>query len=256
MTVMLRLDQADKVSSWILDNMDGAERIHLDRRTGPKGFRQVGDGWDREEIESLGTPEAIIGAVLDRAGGSGSWRLRAYMGQEEDGTVRSQPEVRFETVPTTATRQQAPESTGAAARDLAAQVVRGSDILATRLDGAMERIEAGQGQLLTLLRETHARESATQDQASGVILTQAVALARSELKCEWLEMQLEEARENRGAPGALAIIMDKLPPEAMTAIATAGMQALILLSQRLIAALAPPAGAPAAQISGGAQTAP
>ena len=251
MSYGVRTDQQQRVIDFLAEHMHGEEigTIAVDRSAGKGSWRQVGDTWSADELEALGEPEALLDAILDsKARGTGKWRIRAYY------SASVQPEIRMETVSDAPTQRAAPDSGGAALRDLASTLQRGADNNAARLDSAMDKISSGTDKLVEILTAQHVRERTLTDEAAATNTTLAVAVAQRDAQIEILRMEVERlSREDRSA-GILGLLT-QLPPEVsgqliMGAVGLAGSLSSAVVeyvqarTRSIVPALPAPAPAP------------
>ena len=231
MSYGIRTDQRQRVVDFLGEHMhaEGIEAIAVDRNAGKASWRQVGDTWSAVELESLGEPEALIDAILDaKARGTGKWRIRAYY------SAARQPEIRMETVSDAPSVRAAPDSGGAALRDLATVLQRGADNNATRLDAAMDKLTGSSDRLLEVLTGAHVREREIVDKQQAANTTLALAVAQRDAQIEILKMELGRLGAEASTGGFVGFLA-KLPPEMAGQIAMGGLGLASALGEAAIA---------------------
>jgi hypothetical protein len=227
MGTKIRKDQVDKVTAYLADLLqDGSEDtvLNVDRVTN-RTAKTIGDGYTWDEVQSMGTPEAIIDCILDsKATGIAKYRLRRYEGIEPvSGKVRTQPEVRFETTSDHGGGRTEPDSNGAALRDLALQLRLNSDKTADRLGAMMDKNDLVTAKMLEILQTGHRVERETTDEHTSALLAQAAALATAQTDLQWMKRELE--RDD--GEGWFARMIEKAPSEVVGALLQVGMGAIV-----------------------------
>lgn len=235
MAMHVRPDQALKVQEFLETYVPQLDLVGLaiDRHVGKGQVRQLGETLDRDELDGLGSAEAIVGMLLDyRIRSLGKYTLRADFGVLEDGTRRTQPRCAFEVVSDVSAPRAAPDSQGAAVRDLAVQVTRSSDLLGTRLDTALDQVRASSSEVLQTVREMATNQLTAERESGGAMLELSVELATKNAEVKILENELR-----RHGSGFWAILAEHLPPEGWTALTLSSIQGIARLGSAAIAVL-------------------
>ena len=230
----VREDQLDKVLHYIEEQLgdDDVRSIGVGRKVGKSNYRQVGEAFDRGELESLGTAESIFDSFLDtKCQGRGSWQLIAYRGTDADNKVRTQPVVRFETLAdSVGERAQAGGATDHAIRDLSVQLRQNADMLAKRLDDSLTRAGEQQDKILELVMGFSGEERAAQDESAGTVLNLSIQLVEARMRLQIAELEIERVRAD-AASSVIGSIVDKMPPEAIQGAVLAVVQVVGQLGQ-------------------------
>lgn len=214
MPYAVRADQRSKILLYLGEQSaaEGLRTLCVDRLVGKGVYRQIGDGYEPSELEALSDPEAILDAALEaKAKGIGRWRFRAWFGEEQTA-----PECRFETVSDTPSEIKAPDSSGAAMRDLASQLRQNADMMGNRLEGTLDKLGANQSSFLEAVLGLTQREAANVGQRDAALLTISVELATTRAENKRLEDEIERIKADNAA-GFVTALLGRVPPEAMGA---------------------------------------
>jgi hypothetical protein len=214
----VREDQLDKVLHYIEEQLgdDDVRSIGVGRKVGKSNYRQVGEAFDRGELESLGTSESIFDSFLDtKCQGRGSWQLIAYRGTDADNKVRTQPVVRFETLAdSVGERAQAGGATDHAIRDLSVQLRQNADTVSKRLDESIQRGAEQQDRLVELLLGQSNQERAQQDESAGTVLSLSIQLVETRMELRYARAEIERVQRD-AASSLMGTLIEKMPPEAI-----------------------------------------
>ena len=252
MALAIRGDQQDKVHAYLEQEMGDPAMVSVAvrRKVGKTAWRQVGDPYTSNELDALGTPEAIVEAILsDKITGRGGYQLLAYHGKNEDGETVTQPVVTFEVL-TDAGRPGSPKSEPVdVARDLSLQLRNMADSVTKQLESAHERGVTQSDKVLDVVVGAEARREALAEKSAGTTLSLSLALVREEMEHKITKLELERVQREASNHWMLAVV-ERMPPEAVGEIVGGVVLGAIELGRALLDRVSASGGATTRPLTG------